>query len=200
MEVTNHRQIPGFFCDEDYAAVERIVALLPDSGRMIEVGCLMGRSTTGWAEAFRKAGKTFSIHAIDGFAAVYRTYAEHLSGDPELIRQVIAPEHSQESLFAAFTRNYPNISYRKERFSTDLEWSGPLHCVFEDSDHAEATLRVALPFWWDKLDAAGILCGHDYDPSEPGVVKSVDEFAAQRGCTVQSYPGSSVWSIQKPAA
>jgi hypothetical protein len=194
----HHRDIPGFFSSGDYQAVESIVRELPASGNLIEVGSLLGRSTTAWAEALRAAGKDFRILAIDSFTSVYRTYADALEGDPELIAQVLGPEHSQEALFADFTAPYPNISYVKARFSTSFVWNRPLHCVFEDSDHADATLREALPFWFGKLASGGILCGHDYHETSPDVIRNVHLIADKLGLPVGLYPDSSIWSIRKP--
>jgi hypothetical protein len=199
MQVTHYRQIPGFFSDADFTAIDQVVAQLPAEGSLIEIGCLMGRSTTGWAESLVKAGKTFDIHAIDSFTSRYREYSSALEGDPELIRRVLTTEQSQEALFAEFTRPYPNITYSKMRFSTSFEWAGRnLQCVFEDSDHAEATLTVALPYWWAMLEAGGILCGHDYHPEHQAVVRCVDTFAKFQGQAVRTYADSSLWSLQKP--
>jgi hypothetical protein len=137
---------------------------------------------------------------IDSFAASYREYAEHLQGDGLLIREAVLPHHSQESLFVQFTRAYPNISYTKMPFSTSFQWGQRLHCVFEDSDHARATLAQALPFWWDKLEPGGILCGHDYHPDHADVIAEVDAFSRRLSATVTTYRDSSIWSIRKPTA
>jgi hypothetical protein len=198
--VASHRQIPGFFTDADYAAVEQIVGMLPPDGTLIEVGCLMGRSTTAWAEALRGSGRRFEVHAIDTFAASFRNYAEYLEGDPALIQEVLETSRSQEELFVEFTRAYSNITYSKTPFSTSFAWDKPVHCVFEDSDHAANTLAQALPFWWAMLEPGGVLSGHDYDKDCPDVIQEVDRFVRALDTRVTLYPGSSFWSCRKPAA
>jgi hypothetical protein len=198
--VTSHRQIPGFFTDGDYRAVESIVAALPREGTLVEVGCLMGRSTTAWAEALRNSGRKFAVHAIDSFAASFRNYAQWLEGDRTLIEEVLNSPRSQEDLFVEFTRPYSNISYTKAPFSTVFSWHGPIHCVFEDSDHAAQTLSEALPFWWNLLEPGGLLSGHDYDSECPDVIAEVQRFARANAAVVTLYPGSSIWSCRKPAS
>jgi hypothetical protein len=197
MHTRQSRQIPGFFDDGDYLAIDEIVKSLPREGNLIEIGCLMGRSTTAWAEALLAAGKNFNIHAIDSFTSSYRQYASELKGDPALICEVLGPEQSQESLFVQFTQCHPNISYSKMRFDPSFRWESKLHCVFEDSDHSAATLRLALPFWWQKLEPGGVLAGHDYHPDHEEVCLAVDEFARHRHVKVRTYGASSVWSIPK---
>jgi len=49
---------------------ETIVNLLPDKGKLLEIGPYLGKSTVTWAEEFEKAGKDWTIHTMDLFQGV----------------------------------------------------------------------------------------------------------------------------------
>lgn len=52
---------------------------------------------------------------------------------------------------------------------------GTLDLVFLDSDHTFEHVSKEIRLWLPKVKPGGILCGHDYDQTQPGVVKAVNE-------------------------
>lgn len=53
--------------------------------------------------------------------------------------------------------------------------------VFIDADHAYESVKKDILAWFPKVRRGGILAGHDYVPSQPGVRRAVDElFGAER--------------------
>lgn len=53
--------------------------------------------------------------------------------------------------------------------------------VYIDADHDYEAVRKNLEEWYPLLADNGILAGHDYADSHPGVVRAVNEFADQLG-------------------
>lgn len=73
--------------------------------------------------------------------------------------------------------------------------------VYIDGAHDCNSVSADIAAWWDRLATGGVLAGHDYDPSHPGVMDAVDRFA--RNMTVYhthetTEPPS--WYIFKPDA
>ena len=66
--------------------------------------------------------------------------------------------------------------------------------MFEDSDHSQAALKHALPYWWAKIIPGGILSGHDYSDE---VKLAVDQFALLHNLEVNTFKSSSIWYIEK---
>lgn len=62
--------------------------------------------------------------------------------------------------------------------------------VFVDASHDEASVTADIAAWRRIVRPGGILCGHDYDPSWPGVPAAVD---AAFGDTRRTAPGSIWW-------
>ena len=47
-----------------------IVKRLPDTGRLLEIGPYLGKSTATWAQEFQQNGKDWQIHTIDAFEGI----------------------------------------------------------------------------------------------------------------------------------
>lgn len=73
-----------------------------------------------------------------------------------------------------------------------------LDFVFVDADHSYESVKNDMCNWWPKIRSGGILCGHDYDPREGGVVMAVDEWMNKNpGLQIYLKPCGS-WFIPKP--
>lgn len=60
-----------------------------------------------------------------------------------------------------------------------------LDFVFLDADHSYVAMVADLWAWRPKVRPGGLLCGHDYEPRFPGVVRAVDEAAERYGWGVE---------------
>ena len=55
-----------------------------------------------------------------------------------------------------------------------------LDVVFIDLTHTYESVKEDIGLWLPKVKRGGILSGHDYEDSWPGVVKAVDEMLPTR--------------------
>ncbi len=65
--------------------------------------------------------------------------------------------------------------------------------VYIDAGHGYEDVKRDIADWWPLLSDRGILAGHDYDHTHPGVMQAVDEFAADGDRVVyitQEHPNS----------
>jgi len=51
--------------------------------------------------------------------------------------------------------------------------------IYIDGEHTYKAVSRDMADWWPKVKIGGILAGHDYNDSNPGTIKAVDEFAAK---------------------
>jgi len=79
-------------------------------------------------------------------------------------------------------------------------WVAPrsLDLVFIDGDHSHEGARSDIHAWWPLLRNGGVLAGHDYTFTWPGVVRAVNEFALTKGLAVHFTP--EVWWLEQPGA
>lgn len=73
--------------------------------------------------------------------------------------------------------------------STSLEYAetvkpGSVDLVYLDADHSYEAVAADIRAWWPLLSHKGILAGHDYDLTHPGVMQAVQELTAEYGAEV----------------
>lgn len=72
--------------------------------------------------------------------------------------------------------------------SAAARWEG-VDWLFLDASHDEASVRADLSAWLPKMRSGGVISGHDYDTTWPGVIAAVDDLLGR----VKRAPGSLWW-------
>lgn len=84
-----------------------------------------------------------------------------------------------------FPGRFRFLGMRSEAAAAFLpDWAKP-GFVYIDAAHDFNSVCADLKAWWPKVEAGGILAGHDYDPTHPGVVAAVDRFAEANNLVVR---------------
>jgi Methyltransferase domain len=129
------------------------------SQTVAEIGSYQGRS----AHALLSAGP--QVTAVDHFRG--------------------SPEHGlgrlDDPLYRAFHGNvghFPNLNVmRMESLTAAAMFAdAAFDMVFIDADHSYEQVRADILAWRGK--ARRLLCGHDYHPTWPGVMRAVEEMGA----------------------
>lgn len=68
--------------------------------------------------------------------------------------------------------------------------------VFLDADHSYKGTKKALKMWVPRVRSGGLVAGHDYRQSYPGVIRAVDEAIEAGGFSIQRSSGT-VWGFVK---
>lgn len=177
--------IGGYF---DFAALyDRVARSLPTHARVVEVGCLYGRSLVYLAHAAKRHGKRAEVWGVDLGAGLDGAPDYHhvgtltanvrAAGVQDVVRVVAAESTAGAAAFA----------------------DGTLDFAFVDAAHDYHSVRCDLQAWWPKVKPGGLLAGHDYrDPGSPGVAKAVDEFFGVEPGGCQSPDTPSCWERRKP--
>lgn len=185
--IYNHSNVPGYTNHIDFEAIHKICEIAPDSGTLLEIGTLFGRSTLFFAETLRKLNKKYEIYSLDLFPD--KCYAilkkDLLHGDLSLIDPLRDESISTFELVSTFCRDYPEITLLKQ----DLFFHLPLKLInkqfsviFEDSLHTyDSTLRC-LEAYYPMLEKNGIYCGDDYNWGQ--VQKAVDNYSIKNNLNV----------------
>lgn len=72
-------------------------------------------------------------------------------------------------------------------------WPFKADFIFIDGNHNYDNVSADIKAWWPHVKSGGILCGHDYGDSCPGVTKAVDEIFP----LISTIHGWSIWSVIK---
>ena len=182
--------VPGLLTDGDMLAIQELSKKLPNAGMFVEIGSFLGKSAVEWAKNLQEQNKDYSIISIDSFNSPIEILKELLI-EAEFD---LPPGNSQLEWFKYYTKDFKNIRALEVFFNKDYVFDVSLAGVFEDSDHTQAALQHALPYWWKRIQSGGILSGHDYIDE---VKLSVDQFALLNNLEVTTFESSSIWYIEK---
>jgi len=139
----------------------------------------------GWYTAHMIQKTRMKIYAVDPWCAT-ESYPEVEEFDP--LRQGPDGYVHQEARYQAtikllsqFPRNRYEIirSYSDDVSKFRLLEDHQMDFVYIDGEHTYEAVRNDIEVWWPKVKSGGILSGHDYNDTNPGTVKAVNEFASK---------------------
>ena len=156
------RNIPSFW-PHDWPFND-IVKRLPDTGKLLEIGPYLGKSTTTWAQEFKKANKDWNIHTIDAFEGIKKAWPgmEHL--------QITEEEHLEQ--FKSNISGWDNITWEKTRWTPEYKGFREYDVLFYDGLHDYESVNKVLEHY---INVECIVVD-DYDIQHEGTMQAVDEF------------------------
>jgi len=151
-----------------------MVQCFPENSHFVEVGSFFGCSTVYMAVEIINSGKQIKLDSIDKWdfdwnldgvkVNVYESYLKNI----ETVKHIINP-------IKGFSLD---VVRRYEDKSLDF--------VFIDANHDYEYVKDDIIKWLPKVKDNGIIAGHDYIQSFPGVIQAVDELfgnkAIKNGC------------------
>ena len=136
--------------------LRELVSTLPDGPlTMVEVGSWCGES----AAIFAESGKFSRIVCVDPW--------ENLP--------------AEEAAFDAVAAQYPCIlkwktySLRAARLLEKAMGMAQVDLCYVDARHSYGHVKADIQAWLPRVRPGGIIAGHDYNWSHPGVIRAVDE-------------------------
>lgn len=135
----------------------------PD-GTIVELGAWKGRSSAFLVVEAKNKSPNIKIHIVDTWLGS----GEHTVG-------------MTDGLYEKFISNMAPLNghYQAHRMTTDdaapLFEDGSLDSVFIDADHTYEAVKRDIANWMPKVRKGGILAGHDYIHTWPGVIQAVNE-------------------------
>jgi hypothetical protein len=197
--------VPTFAVDRqswssEYQAFDDIIGEVRPS-IVIDVGVWKGDSTIYLAELLRKHSVNGTVIAIDTFLGS----AEHWDRESPVFG-LIPRSHGTPLLYEQFLSNVVRLGVSDRVVPLRLTSTGAsillgrlgiqAGLIHIDASHEyEDVLRDARSYW-HVLAPGGYLIGDDYSQAWPGVIKAVDEFAAEKGTPLSlRFPK---WLIKKP--
>lgn len=130
---------------------------------VVEIGSYVGDSTKVFAMNFDK------VIAIDPWE---NGYDDSDASSYQYEMSII------ESQFDKLLKDFPNIKKMKMTGDSAVQFfeDESIDMVYIDAIHTYEAVRQDLLNWYPKVKKGGIISGHDYQESFPGVIKAVNEF------------------------
>ena len=149
------------------------------SGLIVEVGAYRGRSSIAIASGLPDGSHFLVVDTFDDRGTV--TEAERDSSTSLANMRQHETNLRRVGLRAGGYELADSVA-ASARWS-DIDW------LFLDASHDEASVRADLCAWLPKIRKGGVISGHDYDTSWPGVIAAVDDLLGR----VNRGPGSLWW-------
>lgn len=214
-ESLSWRQVPGWFDFDDVyrEAVDRA----PSGGaHFVEVGVMCGRSALFMADAIRASGKKIVFDAVDPWAPTlddFKRIAENLPWAAEnfpwaeIVEKVCDSTKLLDVLRVSASPESPDVVSRvvdllglgdfvrlvrskgqEQAFQYPVE---SLDFVYVDALHTYEDTQQILQAFVPKLRGGGVLAGHDYKTTYPGVDQAVSDVL---GTKIETRRQSFVWT------
>jgi cephalosporin hydroxylase len=167
-----YQDIPGWFdFEEIYHA---FVATAPSPSHFVEVGAWYGKSAAFMAVEISNSKKNIRFDVVDHWEGSW----EHNEGGVAVDENLVT-SGSVFDQFLKYTAPVRDLMTPVKAPSVEASKryaDGSLDMVFLDASHKYADVSADLAAWYPKVRHGGIISGHDFTLSWPGVVKAVTEF------------------------
>tara|TARA_B100000427_G_scaffold297935_1_gene278643 strand:- start:69 stop:647 length:579 start_codon:yes stop_codon:yes gene_type:complete len=169
---------------------DQIVPELPNSGRLLEIGPYLGKSTISWAEQFASAGYMYDIHTVDAFRGIQGDAgADFTNVDVEFLKSRSISEEDHLETFKQNVEGWSNITWEKavfdENYTPPAGFEDPT-VIWYDALHSYEAVTKFINWTNDKSSIVIIDC---YDDNHPGTKQAVDEATQLMKVYEESFKG-----------
>ena len=137
-----------------------LIKEFPEDTVMSEIGCYAGEST----ELFLKSGRVKQLYAIDPWEGGYN-YAT----SPEVSDFILV-----EKVFDKRVKG-KNVVKLKMTMKEAFDLLPELDVIYIDGNHTYDCVLEDINLSLRKIKKGGIICGHDYNSKDIGVIQAVNE-------------------------
>lgn len=163
--------IYGFF---DYADLyDDLAKRALDGDCIVEIGSFLGRSACYLGEKIKQNRRQVTLLCVDTWPSTYKV-------DDGGVREIETP-------FDTFMANVRQsdlsdviVPLRVPSTSAATFVRNGLSSVFIDGDHSYEACREDIIAWLPKVRRGGVLAGHDYSDTFPGVMRAAKELFGER--------------------
>ena len=148
----------------------------PDGSTFVEIGVLEGQSLAYLIQEMIIRGKNINIIAVDYFQKKSGNSLDRFNKNMAKV----------QDKFRLIVGTSVNASKQIPDDSVDF--------VFIDAAHDYDNVRDDILAWQPKVKKGGVMAGHDYIPTYPGVMRAVDEIF--HGQVFKSYVHEGCWFIE----
>lgn len=176
-----YQNIKGWFnMEEQY---RKLLDHVPMYGTFVELGCWKGKSTAYLLTEVANDGLPREIYVVDNFIGSTNTKTE----------QEVYKNIKKEELFKEFLDNISPVGQKLSDIfiedsaeAADNFRNQSIDVLFLDAGHSYENVHADIIAWLPKMKKGGIMAGHDYNDSWPGVIKAVNELLGEEHITVEN--------------
>lgn len=145
----------GYFTWPEF--YQDMVNKFTDGSTFVEVGTLEGKSLIYLIRKIIESKKKIEVFAVDCFCGISEYSRDNFEKNTKSLKDYF-------TLIPGYSKNVAKM------FDNDS-----LDFVFIDACHEYKCVRDDICAWLPKVKSGGVIAGHDYIPTYPGVMKAVDK-------------------------
>jgi len=183
----SYKDVPGWVNDAEFI-YEEMVNQAEDGDHFVEIGVLLGQSTTRMGELIRDSKKKIRFDAIDIFWIIEHTIRNYkLSGHPKEFFHYIDEIKTEwdmdiiniirHPLKILGVVDYVNFITCEEQYAHSIYKDNSLKFVWIDGDHGKDVVYNDLVNFWPKIKVGGTIGGDDIHYEE--VLNDVKKFSKE---------------------
>ena len=139
-----------------------------DNSIFVEVGCWKGKSSAFLAVEIINSNKNIKLYCIDSWNGSIEHKEDSLVATDQIYGIFLDNIKDLRSVITPLRIDSLSASRKFENESIDM--------VFIDASHEYEHVKDDINAWYPKVKYGGVIAGHDYHNTWPGVIKAVDEF------------------------
>ena len=183
----SYKDVPGWINDAEFI-YPQMVEQAQSGDHFVEIGTLLGQSTSYMGQLIKDSGKDIKFDSIDLFwpiEHVIRNYKS--SGHPKEFNQYLsdllkeydlrAPDIINHPLRILGVQEYVNLITCDEKYAHRLYDDNSLKFVWIDGDHGKDIVYNDLVNFWPKMKSGGTIGGDDIAYQE--VLDDVKKFSKE---------------------
>jgi hypothetical protein len=167
-----YQNIFGYFNFQDVYSM--VVKIFPDDSHFVEIGSFLGCSSIYMAVEIKNSGKNIKFDCIDKWDFDWEIDGNLVNVYEEFLKNIKYVDKSINPIKGLSE----NVVKLYEDCSLDF--------VFIDADHEYDGVKKDIENWFEKVKKNGIIAGHDYVETFPGVIKAVDEFFGKENIIINN--------------
>lgn len=187
--------VPSYITEEDKQRISEVVSILPESGIFLELGPYWGKSTTYWADEFRKQNKKYQIHTCDIFVCTpnkvvnFKTFGKEYHN---LIHPFMTGSMNHHETFKILIADYPEITAHVydlyKNIPSDIGLDS-ITCFYNDAKpNLTDGVRKCFYDFYSIIEDGGVYCGRDYADYFPHIVDEVDSISKEMNFKINLPP------------
>ena len=183
----SYKDVPGWINDAEFI-YPQMVEQAQSGDHFVEIGTLLGQSTSYMGQLIKDSGKDIKFDSIDLFwpiEHVIRNYKS--SGHPKEFNQYLsdllkeydlrAPDVINHPLRILGVQEYVNLITCDEKYAHRLYDDNSLKFLWIDGDHGKDIVYNDLKNFWPKMKSGGTIGGDDIAYQE--VLDDVKKFSKE---------------------
>ena len=160
-------EIEGWFGKTEKVVYDAQIKRAKDNARFVEIGSWKGRSSYHMAAGIRSSGKQIEFFCVDTWMGSEEHVNEQCIHSNTLYAEFLSNTQSFKDIIQPV--RLPSVK-AAEQFE-----DGSCDFIFIDAAHDYENVLANIDAWLPKLKVNGVLAGHDYSATYPGVIQAVEK-------------------------